>query len=117
MSKAMMLITFFGLGQPLLAQPAASQLRTAYYGDLHVHTAFSFDAYILGTGTTPDQAYRFARGEPVEYMGRQMQRRWPLDFMAVTDHAENLGVANEIEDPGSAFAKSEPGRRIRWAAS
>jgi len=114
---ASMLCILFGAVQPTSAEPACSARRNAYFGDLHLHTGFSFDAYIMGTETTPDQAYRFARGEPVNYMGHRMQRRWPLDFMAVTDHAENIGVASELKDPESAFSKTESGRRIRWAYS
>src|SRR5579871_4832674 len=44
-------------------------LRDAYYGDLHLHTSYSFDAYLNGTGIDPDQAYRFAKGEVVRYLG------------------------------------------------
>jgi hypothetical protein len=106
---------------PLLASAQTSSdvkrnpLRDAYFGDLHLHTSFSFDAYIMGTRITPDQAYRFARGDPVDYMGHRIQRPRPLDFMAVTDHAENLGVAEEIDDPESMFSRTESGQRIRWA--
>lgn len=88
--------------------------REAYYGDLHVHSTLSYDAYISrGTQVTPDQAYQFARGEPIDYLGHRFQRAWPLDFMAVTDHAENMGLFNEMENPGSDFANSEPGRYIK----
>ncbi|MFL6603925.1 MAG: DUF3604 domain-containing protein [Steroidobacteraceae bacterium] len=114
-STVSMLYILLGAMQPTSAEPACGPLRNVYFGDLHLHTSFSFDAYIIGTETTPDQAYRFARGEPVNYMGHRMQRRWPLDFMAVTDHAENLGIASEIKDPESAFSKTDSGRRIRWA--
>jgi len=91
--------------------------REAYYGDLHLHTSFSFDAYIFGSRITPDEAYRFARGEPVEYEGHSVQRRSPLDFLAVTDHSENIGVSRRIDDPSSAFARSETGKRVHWAYS
>jgi hypothetical protein len=95
----------------------SNPLRNAYFGDLHVHTSYSFDAYIMGTRTTPDDAYRFARGQPVDYKGGRFKLGRPLDFMAVTDHAENMGVAQEVAVPGSVFARSEPGRRILWAYS
>ncbi|HMB72099.1 MAG TPA: DUF3604 domain-containing protein [Gammaproteobacteria bacterium] len=64
----------------------------AYFGDLHLHTGFSFDAIASGAQPTPDDAYRYALGEAVEYMGRSVRRNRPLDFLAVTDHAEYLGV-------------------------
>ena len=86
---------------------AVHPLREAFYGDLHLHTTYSFDAYVLmGTKVDPDQAYRFAKGEPVDYLGEKVQRREPLDFLAVTDHSENIGVANETEDPSSAVAQT-----------
>src|SRR5690606_29079155 len=85
--------------------------REAYFGDLHLHTAFSFDAVASGTQTTPNDAYRYALGEPVEYLGRPVQRDEPLDFLAVTDHAEYLGVPYEAADPNGPFAGT------RWPAT
>lgn len=79
--------------------------RQVYFGDLHLHTSFSLDAAAAKTETTPDDAYEFAKGNPVSYLGRTHQRRAPLDFLAVTDHAEYLGnvrraMRGEIELPG-----------------
>lgn len=76
--------------QPAVAQSTPANVkvnpeRDAYYGDLHLHTTYSFDAYVLfGAKVDPDMAYRFAKGEPVEYLGQMVQRREPLDFLAVT---------------------------------
>ncbi|MGA7279157.1 MAG: DUF3604 domain-containing protein [Desulfocapsaceae bacterium] len=66
-------------------------LRNAYFGETHMHTSYSLDAYIGGTRLTPDDAYRFAKGESVIVDGKQHNRKRPLDFVAVTDHAEYLG--------------------------
>jgi hypothetical protein len=84
-------------------------LRQPLYGDLHVHTGFSMDAWVMGTIVTPDDAYRFARGEeiglpPYDDAGRpaataRIER--PLDFAAVTDHAEWLGEVRLCRDPES----------------
>lgn len=64
-------------------------VKNLYWGDLHVHTAYSLDAYGYGTVATPADAYRFAKGAPLELPdGRSMQLARPLDFTAVTDHAE-----------------------------
>jgi hypothetical protein len=88
--------------------------RNVYFGDLHLHTVYSFDAYIfMGTRNTPDLAYKFARGEAIEYLGHQVQRAWPLDFLAVTDHSENIGVFNTLEDANSAFSKTDFGKKLR----
>src|SRR5690242_18031224 len=67
----------------------ANPLREAYYGDLHLHTTYSFDAYMVyGAQVDPDGAYRFARGEPGEYLDNEVKRSSPpLDFVAVTDHS------------------------------
>jgi hypothetical protein len=78
--------------------------REAFFGDMHLHTAYSFDAIASGTGTTPEDAYRYARGETVEYMGRPVRRGRPLDFLAVTDHSEYLGVPFDATDPNGPLA-------------
>ena len=88
-------------------------LRDPYYGDLHLHTSYSFDAFILGsTSVDPDHAYRFAKGEVIDYLGQPIQRRWPLDFMAVTDHSEGIGVFNQLENPASVVSQSDVGRNV-----
>lgn len=108
------------------ARPAApcndySTLRNAYFGDLHVHTTYSWDGAGRGMNTTPDQAYRFARGEkiglpPYDSEGkglRTVQLERPLDFAAVTDHAEAIGEVNLCISPGSARFDSDVCRAFR----
>lgn len=93
------------------SNPAPSQ-RQALFGELHLHTSYSFDAYGFSAGRlNPDDAYRFARGETVDYLGQQLQREIPLDFMAVTDHAEFMGFLNQMDDPDSALARTEFGKQ------
>ncbi len=83
-------------------------LRRPLFGDLHVHTALSLDASTQGTRNRPADAYRFARGErigvqPYDREGkplREMRLSRPLDFAAVTDHAELLGEAHICNSPG-----------------
>ena len=68
-------------------------LRTALFGDLHVHTSWSVDAYAGGNRLGPNSAYRFAKGEKVELQtGIETQLPAPLDFVALTDHAESFEV-------------------------
>ncbi len=76
---------------PAAESIAINPLRDAYYGETHVHTSFSLDAYIGGTRMTHDDAYRFAKGETVTVEGQDFQRRRPLDFVAISDHAEYIG--------------------------
>jgi len=98
--------------------PAASQgadapppgERQVYFGDLHLHTSYSADAAASRTGTVPADAYRYAMGEPITYLGKTIRRRAPLDFLAVTDHAEYLGnvrlaMQGELEVPGEGWSE------------
>ena len=56
--------------------------KNAYFGDTHVHTNLSFDAYLMGTRRTPDEAYEFAKGAAIEHAsGFKMQMKKPLDFL------------------------------------
>ena len=68
--------------------------RQAFYGDLHIHTGLSTDAYIFGVRSQPEDVYIFAKGGVIEHgAGYPIQINKPLDFAAVTDHAEYLGQA------------------------
>ena len=83
------------------------QERKAYYGDLHVHTAYSFDGYAFGTLATPYDAYRFAKGEAIKNpAGFNMQLTKPMDFYAVTDHAVFLGLVKAAADTSNNFSKN-----------
>ncbi len=66
-------------------------LKEAYFGETHIHTAYSLDAFLGGTRLTPSDAYRFAEGEAVTVNGQIHKIDRPLDWVAVTDHAEYLG--------------------------
>ena len=89
---------------------ADDQSTTLLWGDTHLHTNNSFDAFLNGNkSVTPSDAYRFAKGEPVihAYNRTRVQIQTPLDFLVVSDHAEFLGGIKDIyfdgigiEDPG-----------------
>lgn len=88
-----------------------NQHGNAYFGDTHVHTTLSVDAFTQGVDTTPEQAYRFAKGEqiglhPFDGNGlptRFVQLERPLDFAMVSDHAEFFGEYDICNDPGHAL--------------
>lgn len=82
------------------AQPKAAPVRNAYFGDLHVHTGWSNDAYNVSVRTTPDDAYLYAKGEAIQITNGEMVKLIkPLDFMGVTEHAEYQGIMGRLQDP------------------
>ncbi|MEE4659230.1 MAG: DUF3604 domain-containing protein [Halieaceae bacterium] len=88
--------------------PGYNPLNNVYWGDLHVHTRYSLDASTQDTRTTPAEAYAFARGEPLGVQPwrdgkplRTLKLDRPLDFAAVTDHAELLGEVELCTNPDS----------------
>ena len=69
------------------------------WGDTHLHSNYSFDAFVNNNlSATPDVAYRFAKGAPVEHPWdkRRVQLQTPLDFLVLSDHAELLGVTRGV---------------------
>jgi hypothetical protein len=95
--------------------------RNAYFGDLHIHTGFSYDARPFGTTTTPADAYRFARGgsiaiPPYDAGGTpqgNLRLKTPLDFAAVTDHSEFFGEFGLCSDPSSPVYDQKACRLFR----
>ena len=88
------------LSKNLNEEIPASTLKNVYFGDLHVHTKLSLDAYIGGTIATPSQAYLFAKGETIEILDQKVKLSRPLDFAAVTDHAESIGEMYTVQTSG-----------------
>lgn len=87
-------------------RPAPNPLNNAYFGDLHLHTRNSFDAYIFNVRASPEEAYVYAKGGTIKHAtGLEMKLgSGPLDFLSVTDHAEYLGVLPAIDTEGDAYA-------------
>ena len=103
---------------PAAPQPSVSidrnPNRNAYFGDTHIHTRYSFDAYLMGTRATPDDAYIFAKGAAIEHAsGFKMQMKKPLDFLAVTDHAFYLGAMREAAEGSGPLSELEIARIAR----
>ncbi len=90
----------------IAGSPARNATRMALFGDLHVHTEYSFDAYAFGTIATPYDAYRYAQGEPLRHpAGFDVQLSQPLDFYAVTDHAMFLGAVKAAADTSTPLSR------------
>ena len=82
-------------------------LRDAYFGETHVHTSWSLDAWIFGNRLTdPGDAYKYFKGEPIKHpLGYDIKIDTPLDFAGVTDHSEYVGVVKLANDPSSPISK------------
>lgn len=76
------------------SQSVFAETRQVFWGDLHIHTSLSSDAFTMGVRAVPDDVYRFAKGETLTHgAGYPVTITRALDFAAVTDHAEYLGQA------------------------
>lgn len=122
-----------GSEMPVDAEPRAARVqqpcrhysaqRNPYFGDLHVHTRYSLDANTQGTIVGPSDAYRFATGEtlgiqPYDDQGRALRSTRivrPLDFAAVTDHAELFGETEVCTNPDESGYNSAECRFYRAA--
>jgi hypothetical protein len=93
--------------------PPPNTDNDVYFGDVHVHTGWSFDAFTNGSKTTPMDAYAWAQGKAITGSGGpDMQIRAPLDFYMVADHAEYMGVFNQMANPDSPLSKTELARGV-----
>ena len=100
---ALLLVAVATSAPTVAANQTSQHEKSIYWGDLHAHTAYSMDAYVLNTQTTPEDAYRFAQGGSITLPdGGEHRLKRPLDFAAVTDHAEYFGLIN--------VCRSEPQR-------
>jgi hypothetical protein len=101
-----------GAGALLLASSSgafaqANPLRDAYFGESHLHTSWSLDAWLFGNRMTdPADAYKYFKGEPIKHpLGYTIQIDTPLDFAGVTDHSEYVGVIKLANTPSSPISK------------
>ncbi len=84
-----------------------NRFKNVYWGELHVHTVESMDAVLFGTTATVEDAYRFAKGEKLRSPGGElMQLARPLDFVAITDHAEGFGLRTRCGEEDLSLVES-----------
>jgi hypothetical protein len=104
------LLLVVGLGLSAFASAEKNPERNVYFGEQHVHTSWSFDAFAFGTRTVgPEQFYQYSIGRPTRHPGGyEVTITKPLDWAAVTEHAQYMGLIQEANDPESAFRKSAP---------
>jgi len=106
-----------GGGPPAYATAAAvsAEQSQVFWGDTHLHTSYSPDAFFFGNTTAdPDTAYRYAKGLPVvhPYHKAKIQIGTPLDFLVVADHAEMMGVPLRLFRGDESLTKTKSGRRF-----
>ena len=118
MKKASALLMALGLmatSAPALGADKPEN-RAVLFGETHLHTVLSFDAYIFGNRNTPEDAYRFAKGEAINHpAGFEMKLSEPLDFQSVTDHAIYLGMLPAMHDPKLEVSKHPISLEMRKA--
>ena len=110
---AIALVCSFEIAQ-VQAKPEPNPLKNVYFGEQHMHTRNSFDAFTAGVSATWDDAYNFAKGEEIKLSttGNPIKRRTPYDFVAITDHSEYYGVLKEFADPKSELSKSDFAKQV-----
>jgi hypothetical protein len=100
--------------------PPSHPRRNLYWGDTHLHTSYSPDAFLMQNRTAdPDTAYRFAKGLPVihPYHRARIQIGTPLDFLVVSDHAEFMGVVPKILQGDPLVTGTPTGKRYQEMAA
>ena len=92
--------------------PEQNYPNSVYFGDTHLHTSYSTDAGMVGCTLGPEDAYRFAMGETVvSSTGVPARLHRPLDFLVVSDHAENLGLAPAIAESNPKLLENAWGKK------
>ena len=95
-------------GEPGRVDSGPNPLKNVYFGEQHMHTENSFDAFTVGSGSW-ENAYRYALGEAIPHPtnGKTIQRRTPYDFVAITDHSEYYGVLKDLVNPDSPLSQTD----------
>ncbi|GGO78948.1 hypothetical protein GCM10011348_12040 [Marinobacterium nitratireducens] len=108
--------SLIGFAVPFFAATQAGAAPTQlYWGDTHLHSSYSADAFAMGNESAdPDTAYRFAKGQPVihPFNRVRVQLERPLDFLVVADHAEYMGLIHQVRDKSPLLQASENGRKL-----
>lgn len=86
--------------------------ETVLWGDTHLHTDNSIDAFGFGVRLGPEDALKFARGDEVtSTTGIKAKLARPLDFLVIADHSDGLGVMRRIYDAPRIAIRDETLRR------
>ena len=102
------------IGQPQSVKGKPNPLKNVYFGEQHLHTVNSPDAFAFGTRNMPDDAYRYCKGEPIKLItsGVTHQKKTPYDWCALTDHAEYMGIMPLLLKKNNPLANTPIGKMI-----
>ncbi len=104
-------------GEPGRSSGKPNPLKNVYFGEQHLHTSNSPDAFAAGSRQSWDDTFRFGRGEEVTLhtitTNNKIKRGTPYDFMAITDHAEYFGVMPRMIDPKDPLSKGDLAKRLQ----
>ena len=104
-------------GEPGRDAGKPNPLKNVYFGEQHLHTSNSPDAFAAGSRQSWDDTYRYGRGEEVVLhtlsTKNKIKRKTPYDFMAITDHAEYFGVMPRLIDKSDPLAKTDLGKKLQ----
>jgi len=100
------------VGEPGRDASGPNPQNNVYFGEQHLHTVNSPDAFAFGTRNTPDDAYNFCKGKAIKKSttGEMIQKATPYDWCAVTDHSEYLGMMPLLLDPNSSLKDTPIGK-------
>lgn len=103
------------VGQPAGEAGKPNPLKNVYFGEQHMHTSASPDAFAVGTRGTWEDAYDYALGKGVKLSttGETIRKKTPYDFVAITDHAEYFAVMPQLIDPKDPLSKTDMGKRLQ----
>jgi hypothetical protein len=104
------------IGEPGRSAGGKNPLKNVYFGEEHLHTSASPDAFVIGGSNTWEDAYNWAMGREITlpHTGEKIKRQTaPLDFVAITDHAEYFGVMPRLVDPKDPLSKTEFGKKMQ----
>lgn len=102
-------------GEPGRSSGKANPLKNVYFGEQHIHTTNSPDAFAVGTRGTWDDVYNYAMGKPIKLSttGQTIQKKTPYDFVGITDHSEYFGVMPALIDPKNPLSKSDFAKKLQ----
>jgi hypothetical protein len=102
------------IGEPGRASGRRNPLKNVYFGEEHLHTSASPDAFAVGTRGTWDDAYRYGMGEEITLStsGKKIKKKTPYDFVAITDHSEYFAVMPRLIDPKDPLSKSDFAKKL-----